>query len=194
MCEHGSAYCNVIERVLGKRAVEIKRTVKGRAQLGEKRQRTAEVNNVALDRSSLSKSRNSLIDYRSEYACADIRLECALIYQRLDIAFCKNAAAGCNSIQLFVLCRKLVELRRGDSEQSGHLVYECARSSCTRSVHAHLKRAAGEKQYLGILTAELDNNVGAGDVHVDRYLCRIDLLNEVERTFFRKAHCRRTGD
>ena len=139
----------------------MQRLVKGRPQLAHECQRTAEIDDVALDRTTLCKSGNRLVHHCLEYARRDIALTGPLDEQRLDIRLCEYAAPGGYSIDFLGTGRFGVHLVGRNLEQGGHLVDECPGPSGTRTVHPYF-HAMREEEYLGILTTEFDDHIGLG--------------------------------
>ena len=78
-----------------------------------------------------------------------------------------------------MLQRQLVQLVAGHVHQSGHLVDEGAGAASAAAVHALFQRAA-EEDDLGVLAAQLDDSVSAGDESVHRGSSGVHLLHEVD--------------
>ena len=194
---------DVTERVFGTDSRGVKRFVKAFSELRHKRQRSAEIYDLTLNLTSLSETRDGLADYGTENTLSDVRLSGTLIEKRLDIGFCKNAAARGDCVGFFVFLGELVELLKRNVEKHRHLVDKRARSARAGSVHTNLESAREEKDFC-VLAAQLDYNVGAGDKGICRDSCGVNLLHKVDSAILGYAHSRaathgnvgvlRTGD
>ncbi len=94
----------IVQRVLGTNSLGLKRTVKAVSKLAHKSKRSAEIDDLSLDFTSLSKSRDRLRYNSVKNAFGYI------IQKRLDIGFSKYSAARGYRISLFVLFSKLVHI------------------------------------------------------------------------------------
>ena len=175
------------------RFVEMKRLRERLPEAFEKVERPAEEEHLPLDAPALREPGDRLIDDRLEDGGRDILLARALVEKRLDIRFCKHAAAGGNGIDALRLQRKLVHFGNADVEQRRHLVDEGARAACAASVHA-LFRPARHEDDLGILAAELYGDVRIRIKLADGAECRLHLLHEGDLSALRKPQPRRARD
>ena len=84
---------NVIKRIFGADTLCAECAVKAIAKLAHKCKRSAEVDNLTFNFTSLCKTCNSLAYNSIENTFGNVALSCALIEQRLNICFCKHAAS-----------------------------------------------------------------------------------------------------
>ena len=63
------------------------------SQILDECQRSSEIYDIALDLPSLGKPGNRLVDDRYKDGGRDILRACTLVYQRLDVRFCKYSAS-----------------------------------------------------------------------------------------------------
>ena len=123
-------------------------------------QRAAEKGNVAADRFTAGKTRNGLVDNCLENGSGKILFCCTVVDERLDIGFCEYTAACCDRINRLVMLRVFVESGCIGLQKRSHLVDERTGAAGADTVHTLLHIAAFKIDDLGILTAELDGNVG----------------------------------
>ena len=125
--------------------------------------RTALEKHRAFDIQALGQTAYGLLRDRMERRQRQVRLGHSLVQQRLNIRLGIYAAASGDIIYRFSLLRRMVQLFYRNPQDRRHLVQKSARTSCTASVHSHVRhiQPAGlviltEKQYLGVLAAQLD--------------------------------------
>ena len=114
-------------------------------------QRAAEKGNVAADRFTAGKTRNGLVDNCLENGSGKILFCCTVVDERLDIGFCEYTAACCDRINRLVMLRVFVESGCIGLQKRSHLVDERTGAAGADTLKI---------DDLGILTAELDGNVG----------------------------------
>ena len=182
-----------VQRVLRAQAGQPQRLVEAGAQLAHEGERAAEIHDVSFDRAALRQAGNGLVDHGHEDGAGHVRALCALVEQGLHVGLGEHAAAGGDGVGALRFGGLLVHLRRGDAQQRGHLVDECAGAARAGAVHAHLERSL-EEEDLRILAAQLDDDVRAREVHVRGNLCRIDLLYEGNVRAQRQPHARGAGN
>ena len=90
----GSAQRHKQQAVFGAGAGNAQRFVKALAQRLGEGQRTAQIQDVAADGTPLRQARNGLVDHGLVDGSSDVPCLCALVDQRLDVAFGKHAAAA----------------------------------------------------------------------------------------------------
>ena len=182
-----------IKRVLRAGARGFQHIVEAFAQLGKEIQRPAQIEHPAGDPSALRQTGDGLVHNGIKDPGGNVLVARALIEQRLHIRLCKHAAAGGDRADLLALGGQIVQLRRRDVQQRGHLVDERARTPGAGAVHAHLE-ATGEEEDLRILTAQLDDHVGVRRGALHGKLFGIDLLHKGQSGLFGDAHAGRAGD
>ena len=101
----------------------------------------------------------------------------ALVDEGLDIRLGEDAAARGDRVELGVAGRHLAEARRVGVQQGGHLVDKSAGAARARAVHALLGRGVQVGE-LGVLAAQLDDDVDLGVEALGGLGARDDLLNE----------------
>ena len=102
----------------------------------QKVQRAAKKCDISPDRLAAGKSRYCLIDNRLENRSGKVFPCCAFVYERLDIRFCKHAAACGYRIYGFIFSCIFIKTGGIRLKKISHLVDKRARSSGTYSVHA----------------------------------------------------------
>ena len=189
----GSAQCHIQQAVLRAGAGHVQRFVKAFAQHAAEGERAAQIQDIALDGTALCKACNGLVDHSLINAGSNVLGAGTLIDQGLHVALGKHTAAGRNGVgALCVLCC-LVHLVGTHFQQGGHLVDEGTGAAGTAAVHAHLG-TVGQKQDLGILTAQLDHAVGGRHKALDRYAGGEHLLHKGHAAAVGQTHARRTGN
>ncbi len=188
---HRRAHGHKVKRIFGQQTPRAQRLVKGGPQLGKKGQRAAQVHHMPCDFAALRKAGNGLVDHRGEYGSANVLLARALVEQRLNIGLCKHAAARRDGVDLGPMLGQLVHLIGLDVQQRSHLVNKRAGAARAGAVHAHLDVARGE-QDLCILSAQLDDHIGVGQLAADGHARCINLLRKGDGHAFCKPHARRT--
>ena len=173
--------------------VQFQRLGKGVAQSLQKGQRTAQEQDVSGNASALCQTGDRLVHHRLENACGDVLPACALVQQGLDVRLGEHAAPGGNGIDLFCRQRHFIQLIHAHVQQGRHLVNECARTAGTAAVHA-LFYAAGEKDDLRILAAQLDNHICLGIALLDRQERSVYFLDKGQLCRLRQSQSGRAGD
>ena len=172
---------------------DAKRLVEALPQALGKGQRPTQIQDVALDRPSLRQTRDGLIHHRLIDALGDVGGLGPLVDEGLDVALSKHAAAGGDGIGLFRCLGGFVHLLRAHFQQRGHLVDEGPGAAGAGAVHPDL-HAVGQKEDLGILAAQFDDNVRPRCQPVGRHPGGKYLLYEGGLHTFRHAHAGRAGD
>ena len=147
------------------------------AQLGHEEQRAAQEDDGAVDRTAGRQTGDGLGGDGGEDGGRQIRLGGTVVDQRLQVGFGEHAAAGCDRIQRGVVLGHLVEAFGVGVQQRGHLVDERAGTARAGAVHTLLRRRL-EISDLGVLAAQLDDDVGLRVFGVDRLGLGDDLLDE----------------
>ena len=158
-----------------------------------KGQRPAQIQNVALDRPSLRQTRDGLIHHRLIDALGDVGGLGPLVDEGLDVALGKHAAAGGDGVGLFRCLGGFVHLLRAHFQQRGHLVDEGPGAAGAGAVHPDL-HTVGQKEDLGILAAQFDDNVRPRCQTVGRHPGSEHLLHKGSLYALRHAHAGRAGD
>ena len=158
-----------------------------------KGQRPAQIQNVALDRPSLRQTRDGLVHHRLVNALGNIGWLGPLVDEGLDVALGEHAAAGGDGIGLFRHLGRLVHLIRAHFQQRCHLVDEGTGAAGAGAVHPDL-HTVGQKEDLGILAAQFDDNVRPRCQTVGRHTGCEHLLHEGSLHTLRHAHAGRAGD
>ena len=189
----GSTQCHVEQAVLRAGTLDVKRLVKALAQHTGEGQRSAQIEHVTLDGAALCQACNGLVDHRLIDGAGNILCQGALVDQGLDITLGKHAATAGDGVGAGGLLGRLVHLVRGHLQQGGHLVDEGAGTAGTAAVHADLS-AVGQKQNLGILTAQLDDAVGSGSQALGGHTGGKHFLHKGDLAAVRQAHAGRPRD
>ena len=189
----GRAHGHKEQAVLRQGAGNAQGLVKAPAQRFGEGQRPAQVQDVALDGAALGQARDGLVDHCLIDGRCDVTGLCALVDQRLDVAFGKHAAAAGDGVGAGSLLGRPVHLVRAHLQQGGHLVDESTRAAGAAAVHADLG-AVRQEQDLGILAAQLNDAVGAGHQTVGGHAGREDLLHKGDLAAVHQAHTGRAGD
>ena len=196
LMRHGSAGGHEQMRVLGHDdvlVVEVEREVEAVAKLGEVLQRAAEERHMAADGATARQARDGLRHHSLEDGGGHVLGTGALVQQRLDVGLGEHAAAAGDGIDVLGALCELVQPRGIRVQQGCHLVDERAGAAGARAVHA-LFDARVEVDDLGVLTAELDGDVGLRDQGLHRALARDDLLHELETEPLGEQQAARTRD
>ena len=167
--------------------------VKVLAQTTGESQRTAQVQHIALNGPALGQARDGLVHHRLIDAGGDVLRPGPLIDQGLDVALGKHAAAGGDGVGLFRCLGGFVHLLRAHFQQRGHLVDEGPGAAGAGAVHPDL-HTVGQKEDLGILAAQFDDNVRPRCQTVGRHPGSEHLLHEGSLHVLRHAHAGRAGD
>ena len=190
---HGGAHGHKQKAVFGANAGGVQRFVKALAQNRAEGERPAQIQHLAPNGAALCQAGNGLVYHGFINRSSHILGACALIDQRLDIAFGKHAAAAGDGVGALCLLGSLVHFLGAHFQQGGHLVNKSARAACAAAVHAHFG-AVGEKQDFGILAAQLDHAVGAGHQLVHGHTGGKHFLHKGHAAAFGQAHTRRAGN
>ena len=183
----GRAQRHIEQAVLGAMAGDAQRLVKAPAQHRAEGQRPAQIEDVALDGPALGQAGDGLADHRLVDAGGDILGPGALVDEGLHVALGKDAAAGGDGVGPLRPLGRLVHLVGAHFEQGGHLVDEGAGAAGAAAVHPHLG-AAGQKEDLGVLAAQLDDAVGLGHKPLDRHAGGEHLLHKGDAAAVGQAH------
>ena len=159
--------------------VQLQRLHKPLPQSHQEVQGAAQKDDLALQLPPLGQTSDGLVNHRLEDGRRHILLPAALVQDGLDVALGKYAAAAGDGVDLFVLQRQLVQLIAGHIHQCGHLVDEGAGAASAAAVHAFFQSAA-EEDDLGVLAAQLNDRIGAGDEGVHCGGSGVHLLHEVD--------------
>ena len=156
---------------------ELQRADKGLAQLRHEVKRAAQKGHIAPDRTALGQAADGLVHHRLEDGNRQVLLGSALIDEGLQVTFGKDTAACGNGIDLLVVPGIFIQPGGIGAEQRCHLVDEGAGAAGADPVHT-LVPAAGEVEDLGVLSPQLDGNIGLGIAAVQALAHRDDLLNK----------------
>ena len=181
MC-HGGAARHKQVGVLGHDTVllvQVEREVEAVAQLGEVLQRAAQEGDVAADGTAARQARDGLGHDGLEDGGSHVFGAGALVEQRLHVGLGKDAAAAGDGIDGGGVGRELVEAARVGVQQGCHLVDERARAAGAGAVHALLDPVV-EVDDLGVLSAQLDGDIGGRDEGLDGTLAGDDLLDKLQ--------------
>ena len=88
--------------------IKLQRPDKSGLKLGKEVKWTAEKSNVSANRLSAGKTGDRLVDNGLEDGGRQILFRGAVVDQRLNIGFCKNAAAGSDGIKSLIILRIFV--------------------------------------------------------------------------------------
>ena len=169
------------------------RPVKALPQNPGEGQRSAQIEDIARNGPPLSQARDGLVHHRLIDAGGNILGLGALVNQGLNIALGKHAAAGSDGVRLFRLLRGGIHLVGAHLQKRGHLIDERAGTAGTGSVHPDL-HAVGQKEDLGVLAAQLDDDVRPRSQPAGSHTGGEHLLNKRHAHTVGHAHARRTGN
>ena len=181
------------QAVLGAQAGHTQCLVKTLAQGLAESQRSAQVDNVALDGPALGQACNGLVDHRLVDGRGDVTGLGALVDEGLDVAFGKDAAAAGDGVGAGGGLGGGVHLVGAHLQKGGHLVNERAGAAGAAAVHAHLG-AACQEQNLGILAAQFNDTVGTRHQAVGRHTGGEHLLHKGHLAAVGQAHAGGTGN
>ena len=182
LVRHGGAARHKQVSVLGHDTVllvQVEREVEAVAQLGEILQRAAQEGDVTADGTAARQARDGLGHNGLEDGGGHVFGAGALVEERLHIGLGKDAATAGDGIDGGGVGRELVEAARVGVQQSGHLIDERARAAGAGAVHALLD-AVIEVDDLGILTAQLDGDIGGRDKGLDGAFAGDDFLDKLQ--------------
>ena len=196
LMRHGGAARHKQVSVLGHNAVllvQVEREVEAVTQLGEVLQRAAQEGDVAADGTAARQARDGLGHDGLENRRSDVLGAGALVEQRLHVGLGKDAATAGDGIDGGGVGRELVEAARVGVQQSGHLIDERARAAGAGAVHALLD-AVVKVDDLGVLTAQLDGDIGGRDKGLDGAFAGDDLLDKLQVEPLGQQQTARAGD
>ena len=178
---HGRAGRREEVRVVGNDRmllIEVQGPDVGFPQLVEEVQRASEERDVSADRFAAGQSRDGLVADRLENGRREVFPGRAVVDQRLDVRFRKDAAAGGDGINGLVFPRVFVESRGVGLQKVRHLIDEGAGPSGADAVHPLLDGTVLKIDDLGVFAAQLDCDVGLRAERADRLRDRYDFLHE----------------
>ena len=114
---------------------------------------------MAADRFAAGQTADGLVDNCLENRSRQIFLGGTFVDQRLDIGFCKYAAAGGNRIDCLVIFGIFIQTGSVCLKQGSHLVNKRTGTAGTDAVHTLFDIAAFKINDLGILAAKLDGYI-----------------------------------
>ena len=196
LVRHGSAARHKQVGVLGHNAVllvQVEREVEAVAQLGEILQRAAQEGDVTANGTAARQARDGLGHDGLEDGSGDVLGAGALVEERLHVGLGKDAATAGDGIDGGGVGRELVEAARVGVQQSGHLIDERARAAGAGAVHALLD-AVVKVDDLGVLTAQLDGDIGGRDKGLDGAFAGDDLLDKLQVEPLGQQQTARAGD
>ena len=173
--------------------VEVERHAETLAQLGKVLQGAAQEGDMAADGTAARKAGNGLRHDRLEDGGSHVLGLGTLVEQGLHVGLGKDAAAAGDGVDDGGTLGHLVEAGGVGVQQARHLVDEGTRAASARAVHALLD-AVVKVDDLGVLAAQLDDDVGLGLEGLDRRLGGDDLLHELKAQPLRQEQAARTGD
>ena len=173
--------------------VQLQRLLEALAQTLAVVQRPAEEHDLSLDLSALGQACDGLVHHRLVDAGGHVRLACALVQQRLDVALGEHAAAGRDGVEALVGQARLIHLLHAHVQKNRHLVDERAGAARAAAVHA-LVQAMVEEDHLRILAAQLDHHAGIRLVAAHGLAGCVDLLHEGDARGLGHAQTRRAAD
>ena len=189
----GRAQRHIQQAVFRAGSLDFQCIIEGFSQRLGEGQRPAQIQDIALDGPPLRKARDGLVHHRLIDGGGNVPRLCALIDERLDVAFGEHAAPAGDGVGAGGGLGRLVHFIGAHFQQGGHLVDERAGAAGTAAVHAHLG-AVRQKQNLGVLAAQLDDAVGAGGQTVGRHAGGKHLLHKGNAAAVRQTHARRHGN
>ncbi|CED90575.1 Hypothetical protein AAM4_0743 [Actinomyces succiniciruminis] len=151
--------------------------LEGPAQLGQEVQRAAQEHDVAADGAAAGQAGDGLGDHGLEHGGGQVLAGGALVDQRLQVGLGEHAAARGDRVEGLVFGGEFVQAGGVGVQQLRHLVDEGAGAARAGAVHALL---GGGVQVgdLGVLAAELDDDIGLGVLGLDGAGLGDDLLHE----------------
>ena len=189
----GRAQCHEQQTVLRTGARHAQGAVKALPQAAGEGQRSAQIEHVALDGPALGKARDGLVHHRLVDTGGNVLGPGTLVDEGLDVALGKHTAAGGNGVRLLRLLGSCIHLVSAHLQKGRHLVDESTGTAGAGAVHPHF-RSAGQKQDLGILTTQLDDDIRTGHQTVGGYTGGKHLLHEGDPHALRHAHAGGAGD
>ena len=149
----------------------------GLAQGRQEVQGAAEEHDGSADRAPARQARDGLGGDRVEDGGGQVLVGGALVDEGLDVGLGEDAAARGDRVELGVTGRQLAEAGGVRVQEGRHLVDEGARAARARAVHALLGGGVQVGE-LGVLAAQLDNDVDLGVQALGGLGARDDLLDE----------------
>ena len=196
LVRHGGAARHKQVSVLGHDTVllvQIEREVEAVAQLREVLQRAAQEGDVAANGTAARQARDGLGHDGLEDGGRHVLGAGAFVKQRLHVSLGKDAAAAGDGIDGGGVGRELVEAARVGVQQGCHLVDEGARAAGAGAVHTLLDTVV-KVDDLGVLTAQLDGDIGGRYKGLDGALAGNDLLDKLQVEPLRQQQAARTGN
>ena len=154
-------------------------------------QRPAEQRDPSDYRPAARKPDDELSGDRIEHRTRDVFLRCPRVQERSNIHLRKDRASRGYGVDLLASVRKHVERLRVHIQHTRDRIDESSRTAGACVVHPQLF-AAGQKQYLRILPADLNGNVGLGNAPAHGGAGGDHLLNERQAEDLGKLHTRRS--
>ena len=151
--------------------------LEGGAQLGQEVQRPAQEHDVATDGAPAGQARNGLGDDGLEDGGGQVLTRSTLVDERLEVGLGEDAAARGDGVERRVARGQVVQAGGIGVEELGHLIDEGTGAARAGAVHALLGGGV-EVGDLGVLTTELDDDVGLRIAHAHRLGLGDDLLDE----------------
>ena len=150
---------------------------KGMSQTRHEVQRTTEEDDLPPDRTAAGQTCDALGGHRLHDRGGKILVLGTVVDERLQVRLGEHATSRGDGVRHRRVHRQLVESRGVGVQQGGHLVDERTGSAGARAVHA-LFRYRFEVGDLGVLTTELQQDVGIGVPVLHRSGLGHDLLDE----------------
>ena len=149
----------------------------GLAQGGQEVQGAAEEHDGSADRAAARQARDGLGGDGVEDGGGQVLVGGTLVDEGLDVGLGEDAAARGDRVELGVTGRQLAEAGCVRVQEGRHLVDKGARTARARAVHALLGGGVQVGE-LGVLAAQLDDDVDLGVQALGGLGARDDLLNE----------------
>jgi len=173
--------------------IEPERLSKSAAQSPAVIERTAQKHHVSFYSAPLRKPCDRLVDDCLVNARGNILLARSLIEQRLQIGFCKHAAARRDGIDPLATQAQFIKLAGRHAQKRRHLVDKRTGSARAAAVHAFV-HAAAEEDNLRILAAKLNHHIGIWRKPTDRFSGGEHFLHKRDSGGARFPKPRRTGN
>ena len=173
--------------------IEVECHTEALAQLGEVLQGAAQEGDVTADGTAACKTGDGLRHDRLEDGGSHVLGLGTLVEQGLHVGLGENAATAGDGVDDGGALGHLIEAGGVGVQQRRHLVDEGTRAASARAVHALLD-AVVEVNDLGVLAAQLDDDVGLGLEGLNRRLGGDDLLHELKAQPLRQEQTARTSD
>ena len=151
--------------------------LEGGAQLGQEVQRPAQEHDVATDGTPAGQARNDLGDDGLKDGGSQVLTRSTLVDERLEVGLGEDAAARGDGVEGRVARGHIVQAGGVGVKELSHLIDEGTGTARAGAVHALLGGGV-EVSDLGVLTTELDDDVGLRIAHAHRLGLGDNLLNE----------------